>query len=44
MSETTSSLEQMATEVPEKLNLLVQEITGVQEEADGLETLSLIHI
>ncbi|MBD3885861.1 hypothetical protein IFO70_29555 [Phormidium tenue FACHB-886] len=28
----------MATEVPEKLNFLVQELSAVQEEVDGLET------
>lgn len=38
MSDATASLEQLATEVPGKLNLLVQELPAVQEGVDGLET------
>jgi predicted nuclease with TOPRIM domain len=34
----TASLEQLATEVPDKLDLLVQELSAVQEGVDGLET------
>ncbi len=37
MRDEAKSLEQIAAEVPQKLNLLLEEVTEVQSEADELE-------